>query len=100
MLAMASLPVGTVTFLFSDIEGSTRLLQRLGDRYEELLSKHRRVIRGSAADASGTEIVASGRAGIEPAILGLKVPLLYRAVVTPTPVPDCEDGNISGPGTR
>ena len=33
MLPMASLPVGTVTFLFSDIEGSTRLLQQLGDRY-------------------------------------------------------------------
>jgi len=62
MLAMASLPVGTVTFLFSDIEGSTRLLQRLGDRYEELLSKHRRVIRESAADASGTEIDAQGDA--------------------------------------
>ena len=62
MLLMASLPVGTVTFLFSDIEGSTRLLQRLGDRYEELLSKHRRVIRKSAADASGTEIDAQGDA--------------------------------------
>jgi class 3 adenylate cyclase len=62
MLPMASLPVGTVTFLFSDIEGSTRLLQQLGDRYGELVSKHRRVIRESAADAGGTEIDAQGDA--------------------------------------
>ena len=34
------LPTGTVTFLFTDIEGSTRLLQRLGDEYPALLSEH------------------------------------------------------------
>jgi class 3 adenylate cyclase len=62
MLPMASLPVGTVTFLFSDIEGSTRLLQQLGDRYGELVSTHRRVNRESAADAGGTEIDAQGDA--------------------------------------
>src|SRR5512132_3449972 len=62
MLPMASLPIGTVTFLFSDIEGSTRLLQQLGDRYGELVSKHRYVIRESAANAGGTEIDAQGDA--------------------------------------
>src|SRR5258708_2308698 len=37
---MAALPTGTVTFLFTDIEGSTHLLQRLGDRYAEVLDTH------------------------------------------------------------
>jgi class 3 adenylate cyclase len=38
---MAELPTGTVTFLFTDIEGSTRLLQELGpDRYHQLQADH------------------------------------------------------------
>lgn len=60
--AMASLPAGTVTFLFSDIEGSTRLLHRLGDGYRDLVAQHRRVMRESAAEAGGTEIDAQGDA--------------------------------------
>jgi hypothetical protein len=40
---MSELPRGTVTFLFSDIEGSTRLLQHLGDCYADLLANHRRL---------------------------------------------------------
>ena len=39
------LPTGTVTFLFSDIEGSTRLLERLGPEYEQVLSEHRSLVR-------------------------------------------------------
>lgn len=39
---MHTLPTGTVTFLFTDIEGSTRLLGELGDRYAALLAEHRR----------------------------------------------------------
>ena len=40
---MASLPTGTVTFLFTDVEGSTTLLQRLGDRrYAEIPEEHDR----------------------------------------------------------
>ena len=35
-----ALPTGTVTFLFSDIDGSTLLLQRVGDRYRGLLETH------------------------------------------------------------
>ena len=42
---MATLPAGTVTFVFSDIEGSTGLLKRLGARYEELITDHRRLVR-------------------------------------------------------
>jgi class 3 adenylate cyclase len=60
--AMASLPAGTVTFLFSDIEGSTRLLQRLGDGYGDLVAQHRRVMREAATAAGGTEIDAQGDA--------------------------------------
>lgn len=57
-----SLPAGTVTFLFTDIEGSTRLLQRLGDDYGRLFSQHRRVMRETAAEAGGSEIDAQGDA--------------------------------------
>jgi class 3 adenylate cyclase len=57
---MASLPAGTVTFLFSDIEGSTRLLQQLGDGYGDLVAQHRRLIRQAAASADGTEIDTQG----------------------------------------
>jgi class 3 adenylate cyclase len=39
---MSDLPSGTVSFLFTDIEGSTRLLQELGDGYAEALAEHRR----------------------------------------------------------
>lgn len=38
-------PSGTVTFLFSDIEHSTRLLQHLGDRYAEVLAAYRCLLR-------------------------------------------------------
>ena len=62
MRAMSSLPVGTVTFLFSDIEGSTRLLRELGDRYGDLVALHHRLIRESASGAGGTEIDAQGDA--------------------------------------
>ena len=37
---MGSLPEGTVTFLFTDVEGSTRLLERFGDRLTEALTAH------------------------------------------------------------
>lgn len=44
---MAELPSGTVTFLFTDIEGSTRLLKQLRDRYGEVLAEHRRILRAA-----------------------------------------------------
>ena len=51
---MASLPTGTVTFLFTDIEGSTTLLQRLGDRrYMEVLEEHRRLLRAAFREGNG-----------------------------------------------
>jgi class 3 adenylate cyclase len=59
---MTALPVGTVTFLFSDIEGSTALLQRLGDGFGALVTQHRRLLRAAAADHGGTEIDTQGDA--------------------------------------
>jgi class 3 adenylate cyclase len=44
------LPDGTVTFLFTDIEGSTKLLHELGDGYAEALSEHRRALRHRRLD--------------------------------------------------
>jgi class 3 adenylate cyclase len=60
---MSSLPSGTVTFLFTDIEGSTTLLQRLGDRrYAEVLDEHRRILRDAFAEGHGQEIDTQGDA--------------------------------------
>jgi class 3 adenylate cyclase len=57
---MATLPSGTVTFVFSDIEGSTGLLKRLGDRYAELLADHRRIVREAFGRHDGVEIDTQG----------------------------------------
>jgi class 3 adenylate cyclase len=59
---MSQLPGGTVTFLFSDIEGSTRLLQELGDRYEAVVDDHRRIMRACMEEQGGTEIDTQGDA--------------------------------------
>ncbi len=53
---MAELPTGTVTFLFTDIEGSTRLLSELGDGYAEVLAQHRRVFENAIEQHGGLEI--------------------------------------------
>jgi predicted ATPase/class 3 adenylate cyclase len=57
-----ALPSGTVTLLFSDIEGSTRLLERLGERYAGVLDEHRRVIRDAVAANGGHELRTEGDA--------------------------------------
>ncbi|MGZ3679245.1 MAG: ATP-binding protein [Ktedonobacterales bacterium] len=59
---MAELPTGTVTFLFTDIEGSTRLLQQLGERYENVLADHRRLLRAAFEAHSGHEVDTQGDA--------------------------------------
>jgi predicted ATPase/class 3 adenylate cyclase len=57
------LPTGTVTFLFTDIEGSTRLLHRLGpDAYARALAEHRRVLRQGFAANGGVEVDTQGDA--------------------------------------
>ena len=57
---MSALPSGTVTFVFSDIEGSTGLLKRLGDRYAKLIAEHRRIVRESFGAHDGVEIDTQG----------------------------------------
>ncbi len=57
---MASLPAGTVTFLFTDIEGSTRLLLDLGERYSEVLETQRRLLRAAIAESGGHEFETQG----------------------------------------
>ena len=56
------LPIGTVTFLFTDIEGSTRLVLTLGDSYAGLLKAHNRLLRKAIARHRGTEISTEGDA--------------------------------------
>ncbi len=53
---MAELPAGTVTFLFTDIEGSTGLLKRLRERYGDVLAEHERILR-DAIEAEGGQVV-------------------------------------------
>jgi class 3 adenylate cyclase len=59
---MAALPGGTVTFLFTDIEGSTRLLQDLGDSYGDVVRDHRRLLREHLGEKGGTEVDTQGDA--------------------------------------
>ena len=53
---MPELPTGTVTLLFADIEGSTRLLQELGPRYDQALEMCRAIL-SSAAEVNGGHLV-------------------------------------------
>ncbi len=56
------LPTGTVTFLFTDIEGSTRLLRELGDGYAVVLAEHHRVLRDVWVRHRGVEVDTAGDA--------------------------------------
>src|SRR2546421_4825455 len=55
-----SLPTGTVTFFFSDIEGSTRLIQQVGERYPDVLLAHHTLLRNAVAAHSGNELRTEG----------------------------------------
>ena len=55
-----ALPSGTVTFLFTDIEGSTRLVKLLGDAYEQVLAEHQDILRVAFAEHGGREIDTQG----------------------------------------
>ena len=54
------LPGGTVTFLFTDVEGSTRLLKQLRERYADVLGEHQRILRVAFAEHGGHEIDTQG----------------------------------------
>ncbi len=57
---MVDLPNGTVTLLFTDVEGSTRLLRRLGERYGAVLDAQRRILEAAVTENGGTVIDARG----------------------------------------
>jgi predicted ATPase/class 3 adenylate cyclase len=59
---MTDLPTGTVTFLFTDIEGSTALLQTLGDGYPAVLDEHAAIVRRAVAGGGGVEVSTHGDA--------------------------------------
>ena len=61
-LRVRDLPRGTVTFLFTDIEGSTRLLSELGERYANALAEHRRLLREAFRAHGGVEVDTQGDA--------------------------------------
>ena len=59
---MAELPRGTVTFLFTDVEASTRLLHEQPDAYASLLAEHRWVLRDAFERHGGVEVDTQGDA--------------------------------------
>ncbi|MGI8519159.1 MAG: adenylate/guanylate cyclase domain-containing protein [Actinomycetota bacterium] len=56
------MPHGTVTLVFTDIEGSMRLLESLGERYGEVLAEHRRLLREAFTAHGGVEVDTQGDA--------------------------------------
>ncbi|WP_341717763.1 adenylate/guanylate cyclase domain-containing protein [Micromonospora sp. FIMYZ51] len=60
MSARIHLPTGWVTFVFTDIEGSTRLAQLLGPGYRPVLAEHRRLLRRTIAATEGAELLTEG----------------------------------------
>jgi predicted ATPase/class 3 adenylate cyclase/Tfp pilus assembly protein PilF len=61
-MRMSRLPTGTVTFVLTDIEGSTRLLHTLGPRYREALEQHRALVRAAFTSHGGVEVDTQGDA--------------------------------------
>jgi adenylate cyclase len=59
---VTEIPSGTITFLFTDMEGSTRLVKKLRGRYSQVLAEHRRVIRSAITNHAGYEVDTQGDA--------------------------------------
>jgi len=57
---MTELPSGTVTVLFTDVDGSTELVKRLGERYGAVLAEHRSLLCAAFAGHGGTEVDTQG----------------------------------------
>ncbi len=86
---MAHLPSGTVTLLFTDIEGSTRLLRQLGERYGDVLAEHQRLLREACAAHGGREVDTQGDAffvAFARASDALAAAREAQAALEPTPV--------------
>jgi DNA-binding NarL/FixJ family response regulator/class 3 adenylate cyclase len=57
---MPELPTGSVTFVFTDVEGSTRLVRELGDSYVGMIADHRRLVREALIERNGYEVDCRG----------------------------------------
>ena len=62
LLAVTTLPTGTVTFLFTDIQGSTRVAQQLGERWPAVLERHNRIVGEAVAEGDGVVFGTEGDA--------------------------------------
>jgi class 3 adenylate cyclase len=86
-----TLPTGIVTFLFTDIEDSTGLVRRLGDRYDRFLSDLRRLLRAAIRDSAGREVETRADemfAVFERAMSGLEAALTIQRRVRARAWPD------------
>ena len=91
---MPELPTGTVTFLFTDIESSTRLLQRLGDAYRDLLATHDQILRDAIAAGGGVVVQTEGDsffAAFPTAARAVRATIQAQRVLSSLPWPD---GNV------
>src|ERR1700747_297439 len=89
IVAMASgLPTGVVTLLFTDVQGSTRLLHELGDGYGEALQEHRRRLRAAFAEHEGVEADTQGEASFV---------VSARASNAVAAAADCQRALVGGP---
>ena len=88
---MPDRPTGTVTLLFTDMEGSTRLLQQLGKRYGSVLAECRRLLRTVFAQYNGYEIDTQGDAffvAFARAIDAVAAAVTAQRVLASTPWPE------------
>ena len=92
---MAELPSGTVTFLFTDVEGSTKLLASLHDRYADVLADQAEV--GGRVMSGGA---AMKRAGIAPLSLSMFATAILAGLVESVPVPSGSDATSGARGSR
>jgi class 3 adenylate cyclase len=96
---MRQLPSGTVTLLFTDIEGSTRLLEELGDGYADVLAEHRRALRDAFTRNNGVEVDTQGDAFFVACARPTPWPRLRKAKPRST-ADACAFGSGSTPASR
>ncbi|MFI6075206.1 adenylate/guanylate cyclase domain-containing protein [Actinoplanes sp. NPDC051343] len=94
MSGRTELPSGLVTFMFTDIEGSTRLARMLGDSYGPVLGAHRTAVRAALSDFGGVEMFTEGDSffvafGNAESALAAGVAAQHRLSAHDWPAPDC-----------
>src|SRR5258708_20222548 len=86
---MRELPTGTITLLFTDIEGSTRLLQQVGQRYDGILTECRQLLRAAFHRWSGYEVDTQGDAFFVPFPRATDAVSPPGQIHRPLPPPSC-----------